>query len=101
LHNESPAKNWLDVQVVGKEMKRMGIGAQVELYRAGQSGKAEALLGFREMSIGYGYASGQAAVCHFGLGELPEVDVVVTLPAGAVIRREGVKANRKLVIEEP
>src|SRR5205085_11755001 len=33
LHNESPKRRWLDVQVVGKTMNRMGIGAKVTLKK--------------------------------------------------------------------
>lgn len=31
LHNESAKRNWLQVQVVGKRMNRMGIGCQVNV----------------------------------------------------------------------
>lgn len=99
LHNESPKRHWLDVQVVGKKGNRMGIGAQVKLYKAGQLGKAAALLGYQEVSTGYGYASGQPAVCHFGLGDVTSVDVAVTW-RGKTIRRENVKADQTLVIPE-
>jgi hypothetical protein len=97
LHNQSPPKNWLDVQVQGKKMNRMGIGAQVKLYRTG----TPTLLGCQEVTTGYGYASGQVACCHFGLNELAEVDVEVQLPDGQRIRREKVAANQRLTISEP
>ena len=80
LHNESPKRHWLDVRVAGRTINRMGLGSQVHVYQAGQLGKAEALLGFQELNIGYGYASGQPAVCHFGLGDATAVDVRVMLP---------------------
>jgi enediyne biosynthesis protein E4 len=100
LHNESPKRRWLDVRVVGKAVNRMGIGAQVRIYKAGELGKAEALLGFQEMNIGSGYASGQPAVCHFGLGDEKSVDVRVTLPNGKVLEKAKAGADRTLVIEE-
>ncbi len=100
LHNESPPRHWLDVQVVGQKFNRMGIGSQVRIYRAGQLGKAEALLGFQEITIGYGYGSGQEAVCHFGLGDANKVDVSVRLPDGKVVTKKSVPANRRLVIKE-
>jgi hypothetical protein len=101
LHNETPPRSWLDVQVVGKTINRMGIGCQVRLYRAGQSGQAAALLGCQEMSVGYGYASGQAAMCHFGLGDVDAVDVVVRLPNGRELRHDKVPAKRRVVVTEP
>jgi hypothetical protein len=79
----------------------MGIGAQVRIYKAGQLGKPEALLGLQEMSTGYGYASGQPAACHFGLGNESQVDVHVKLPNGKVIEKTTVTADKLLVVDEP
>jgi hypothetical protein len=98
LRNDSPKRHWLDVQVVGTKMNRMGIGAQVKLFRAGKPGE---LLGFQEVSTGYGYASGQPARCHFGLGDEARADVEVRLPGGKIVRRPGVKAGQRLVVKEP
>jgi enediyne biosynthesis protein E4 len=75
MQNVSPMRHWLDVRVVGRTVNRMGIGSQIKVYSAGQLGNAARLLGFQELSIGYGYASGQPAVCHFGLGDESSVDV--------------------------
>jgi hypothetical protein len=70
LHNETPGGHWLQVQVEGTTgVNRQGIGARVNVYAAGKLGEAGALLGCREISVGFGYASGQAALAHFGLGE--------------------------------
>ena len=62
----------------------------------------EALLGCREIAVGYGYASGQPAEAHFGLGNQTEVDVEIVLPhgKGRVLRR-GVRADRRLVVTAP
>jgi hypothetical protein len=100
LRNVSEKRNWLDVQVVGTKMNRMGIGAQVRVYEAGQLGDASALLGFQEVTTGYGYASGQPALCHFGLGDVAKVDVQVTLPNGKSIEQRGVESNQRLVVHE-
>ena len=102
LHNESPKRHWLKVKVTGKTFNRMGIGSQIRVYRAGQLRLRGGLIGFRELSIGYGYASGQEAVCHFGLGDVRNVDVEVRLPGGKrVIRKLDVAADQTLVVEEP
>jgi enediyne biosynthesis protein E4 len=101
LHNESVPRNWLNVQVVGKKMNRMGIGAKVSVYRGQSEESAEApLLGFQEVSVGYGYASGQQAVAHFGLAAESLVSVEVKLPGGKTIRRNNVKANQRLIVDE-
>jgi enediyne biosynthesis protein E4 len=95
LHNESPKRRWLDVQVTGKTFNRMGIGSRVTLK------KGDAILGFQEISTGYGYASGQRAYAHFGLGDVTTVDVHVRLPNGKNVVKEAVAADHLLTIEEP
>ena len=78
----------------------MGVGSRVDLYEAGQSGNAVALIGSREISTGFGYASSQEAVAHFGLGTRTACDVIVTLPHGkGRIIRKAVKADQRLEIE--
>lgn len=92
--------NWLNVQVQGNSFNRQGIGTQVKIYPAGKLGDEAALLGFQELTTGYGYASGQPAVCHFGLGNAPAVDVAVRLPNGKQLQKTGVKANAALRVTE-
>lgn len=101
LRNVSTENHWLDVLVVGKTFNRMGIGSQIKVYRAGQLGKADGLLGFQELTTDYGYASGQEAVCHFGLGDEEQVDLMITLPDGKQLEKPGIAANQRLTIEEP
>ena len=100
LKNVSPKAHWLEVQVQGKKMNRMGIGAQVRVYPPGKLGDKKALWGYQEVTTGYGYASGQEAVCHFGLGDLTVVDVEVTLPDGQVYEMENVAADHRLRVQE-
>jgi enediyne biosynthesis protein E4 len=97
LRNDSGGGNWIQVQVVGKRMNRMGIGAQVRVAKSG----ARSLLGFQEIATGYGYASGQPAIAHFGVGAETGVDVEVRLPDGKTLQRRAVKTNQRLSIEEP
>jgi hypothetical protein len=102
LRNESNAKNnWLQVQVAGRTVNRMGIGAKVRVYQAGKSNDAAGLLGYQEIATGYGYASGQPAIAHFGLARVAAVDVVVTLPNGKKIENKNVASNQRLVVSEP
>jgi enediyne biosynthesis protein E4 len=96
LRNVSPPRNWCEVQVRGKRMNRSGIGAKVTVFTSG--GKQ---IGYQEISTGYGYASGQPAVAHFGLAAESTVNVRVTLPGGRTISRNDVRANQRLVLEEP
>ncbi len=102
LKNETPGGNWLDVRVEGTEgVNRMGIGSRVNVYSAGKSGDASALLGAREIAAGYGYCSGQEAVAHFGLSKQESVDVEVILPRGkGKLVRPSVKANQRITVKQ-
>ena len=101
LRNETNGGNWLAVRVEGADgVNRMGVGARVDVYPAGKLGEVAALLGSREIAVGYGYCSGQEARAHFGLGAEASVDVVVTLPHGKGKRtHKGVKANQTLTVK--
>lgn len=101
LKNESPAGNWLQVSVEGSgSVNRNGIGAMVRVYPAGKLGDPASLWCAREIAVGYGYASGQEALAHFGLAKLDQCDVEVILPHGkGKLERKGVKANERIVIK--
>lgn len=95
LRNVSPPRHWLQVRVRGRRMNRMGIGAKVTVRIPKGS-----LLGFQEITTGYGYASGQPAIAHFGLGGEKAVTVTVEFPDGKRITRTKVAADQRIVIEE-
>jgi hypothetical protein len=101
LHNETQSGHWLDVRVEGSgPVNRQGIGSRVNIYPAGQLGNAKELLGSREIAVGYGYASGQPAVAHFGLGEAEKVDVEVVLPhVRGKLSQSGVEANQAITLK--
>jgi hypothetical protein len=101
LRNETAGGNWLQVQAQGnKGVNRMGIGARINVYRAGKLGSTPDLLGCREIATGYGYASAQPAIAHFGLGKETSVDLEVVLPhnKGKTVEK-GVKVNQRLTIK--
>jgi enediyne biosynthesis protein E4 len=78
----------------------MGIGARVHVYPAGKLGDAKSLLGCREIATGYGYASGQPAVAHFGVGQTERVDITVTLPHGkGMVTRQDLPANQRVTLK--
>jgi hypothetical protein len=98
LQNQSPPRNWLQVEVAGNnKLNRMGIGAQVKLFAPG----TKDLLGFQEISTGYGYASGQPAYAHFGLGDHKTVDVEIKLPDGKTLRKAMIAAGQRLKVDVP
>ena len=98
LENRSASGNWLDVVVEGTTFNRQGIGSRITVTSG--DGKRTRRHGVQELHIGSGYASGQPAVCHFGLGEVDLVDIEVRLPNGKVVRQDGVPVNRRVTIHE-
>jgi hypothetical protein len=112
LRNETPGGNWLQIHIAASGGKgpasggrqppgvnSNGIGSRVTMYTAGKLGQADARLGCQGIAAGYGYASGQPAMAHFGLGTETSVDIEVTLPHGkGKVLRRGVKANQRLSI---
>jgi hypothetical protein len=102
LKNETKGGNWLDVSVStagGGAGNTQGIGALVKIYQPGKLGNAAALIGTGHIAVGYGYASGQEAVGHFGVGDLKECDVEIVMPhgKGGGGKASGVKANQRYV----
>jgi enediyne biosynthesis protein E4 len=87
LHNESPKRRWLDV--------RARLGARVRVTKDGR------LLSLQDITTGCGYASGQPALAHVGLGDATVVDVRVDFPSGASVERKAVAADQVLIVEEP
>jgi hypothetical protein len=98
LRNESDGGNWLEVCVrMHRHVNRMGIGSRVNVYEAGRLGEPDALLGSHEIAAGFGYASGQEAVAHFGLGERTRCDVEMILPhALGTLTSSGLAANQRV-----
>ncbi|WP_425615972.1 CRTAC1 family protein [Anatilimnocola sp. NA78] len=101
LKNETPGGNWLDVTVQGMGRTNLhGIGSVVRIYEAGKLGQKDALLGQREIAVGFGYASGQEAAAHFGLGKAEACDIEVTLPNdGGKLTQKNVAANKQVTIQ--
>jgi hypothetical protein len=74
----------------------MGIGSRLRIYRAG----TQELIGCQDLAAGYGYASSQTAIAHFGLGREESCDLEVTLPHGkGKTLRKGVKADQRVTLK--
>jgi hypothetical protein len=101
LKNETASGNWLEVQLAadaGSKVNSMGVGARIDIFEAGKEFQREFLIGSRELAVGFGYASGQEAVAHFGLGSRDRCDVLITLPhRQGVARLADVNSNQRVV----
>jgi len=93
LRNTSPAGHWLEVAVAGS---MTGVGSTVALYRAGEVGVPDALIGLQEIGVSVGYGAGRQPIAHFGLGGTDRVDVVIVAPDGQVNELLGITADQHL-----
>jgi hypothetical protein len=95
LHNElSPTGRWLRVKLKGARPNTSAIGAVVTVRAGGRSQR-------NNVRSGTSYLSQDDKRLHFGLGAAAQADVVEVLwPDGTTTRREGVKADQLLVIEQ-
>ena len=78
--NTTKGGHWLTVRVIHsfEGDNPMGIGAVVRAYSTGHLGEPEHLLGRSDIAVGTGYASGEEALAHFGLGEATRCDLRIT-----------------------
>lgn len=98
FHNVTKGGNWLTVRVRGGEKRNgMGIGAVAWVYESGHLGDAKHLLGRADITIGNGYASGEEALAHLGLGPHSICDLRITW-RGQTTDQKGVAANQLLTI---
>ena len=102
FRNVTEGGHWLTVRVVGQSPKRnsMGVGATVRIFAAGHLGDDPHRMGRADISIGNGYASGEEALAHFGLGKQTTCDVLVSWGQQHV-ERKNVSIGKLLTIEVP
>jgi hypothetical protein len=95
LRNDGGNRNrWLIVHCLGKQSNRSAIGTRLVL----RSAKLEQI---REIKSGGSYASHNDVRVHFGLGSIERIDELeIRWPSGKVEKRQNVKPNQILVIEE-
>ena len=92
------AANWLQVKVTSAT-NTMGLGARVNVYRAGQLGQAAGFIGAAEINTGNGFSSASPAIAHFGLGGEASVDLEVKMPFGGPrLTRTGVAADQQVTV---
>ncbi len=99
FRNVTEGGNYLAVRVNGEaeDLNNMGIGAVVRVYSAGNAGDPEHLLGRHDIVVGSGYASGEEALAHFGLGNAEYCDVVVSWQGYKTVL-QGIEANRYITV---
>ena len=99
FRNTTKGGHWLTVRVAGKEprLNTMGVGATVRVYEAGRAGDRKYLIGRQDIAIGTGYACGEEALAHIGLGKAAKCDVEAAWGKQRV-RKTGVPADQMVTI---
>ena len=99
LKNVTKCGNWTEVAVSGPGTTPMGIGTRVCVYETGKAGDVKSLLGCQEIQTGYGYASGQPAIAHFGVGERTKIDLVLEVAHVGKVVLKSQPANQRIKYE--
>jgi hypothetical protein len=96
--NQGVPGNWLQVELVGTESNRAGLGARVSVTAHIRGGLRTQL---REVASHTGFRSQSSLVQHFGLGDAEVVaEVVVRWPSGQNSSVEDVDSNQRITITE-
>lgn len=93
--NESNTNNFIDINLIGSQSNRDGVGSKVYVYHDGQRQ-------FRELIVGKSYGIMNTNVLHFGLGHSSQIDsILVKWPSGqATILNDVEVVNTQITIEE-
>lgn len=97
FRNETPIEgHWLQVQVQGTKMNRMGIGARVSILADGKP------LTQDHLHMNGGYSGSHPPIAHLGLGTRQAVDVLVSFPGRKEpLLLKDVKVDQRLTVKEP
>jgi hypothetical protein len=94
LRSDGVKPHWLQVRLVGSRSNRDGIGARVTITAQGRRQ-------MRAVTRTASFAASTLPVAHFGLGPATKVDrLEVRWPSGARALREGLDADRVIVVRE-
>jgi hypothetical protein len=87
--------HWLALHLVGTKSNRDSIGAAVKVTTPG----GRILHDWLTPSVGF--LSSSTRDVHFGLGAETAAEIEVRWPSGAIVRRQNVKADQRLILTEP
>jgi hypothetical protein len=92
--NQGNANHWLELNLVGTESNRQGIGAKVQLSSGG-------VTQVRQKNGGTHYLCQNSSILHFGLGTATQADTItITWPSGLEQVLNEVEADQILSVEE-
>jgi hypothetical protein len=89
--NDTPARNWLQIEIRPGGANSHGLGTVAEIY-----GKGLYLYGTQQPNKGF--LSSSEPILHFGLGDVEHLDsIVLTWPDGSSEKLEQVKTNQRIL----
>ncbi len=96
------ADNYIDIKPELENIEnRNGIGAKVEIFKAGMMGKKKGLLGTSIISVSNGYSCAYEALAHFGLPGDEKIDLILTMPCdGPVYKAKKIKRNQLFILKQ-
>jgi hypothetical protein len=96
------ADNFIDIKPeLENSANRNGIGARVEIFKAGMMGEKKGLLGTGIISVSNGYSCAYEAIAHFGLPKDKNVDIRLTMPCGGhVYEATSVARNQQFILKK-
>jgi enediyne biosynthesis protein E4 len=94
LRNNSPASNWLALDLRSKSRNTRALGARVKCVSQGR-------VQWREVTQSGGYAGSNDPRGHFGLGPASGCSVEIRWPSGKKTHLQSVKPNQILKVTEP
>lgn len=91
------SNGWLKVKLIGPGGNPDAAGASVTIYKAGQIGKKEAILGHQQAMFSTDYHT-TGSLLHFGLGSESSCDVRAVYPGGKTVDVQGIKAKNTMTV---
>ena len=102
FRNTTPGGHWLTVRAGGLKapFNAQGIGAVVRAYTPGHCGDPRHLITRSDIVVGTGYASGEEALAHVGLGKHEKVDLRISW-GNQSVDHLGAAADQLLQVDFP
>ena len=98
-NNLANGNHYLQVNAFGPDGNLGGFGTKIWLYRAGQLGEPDGLLGFREIQSATGHTSQYSPTQHFGLGSHLTCDLLAEFTDGTLLAMRDVQTDQKITLE--
>jgi enediyne biosynthesis protein E4 len=87
------SNNYLQIELIGAELNKRGLGTKVELMSGGNKQ-------FQEQTLYKGYKSTVDPLIHFGLGTITKIDTLtISWPDGKLQQLYNILANQRLSID--